>query len=205
MMGGWHFVVQKNGKFRCSPSKENFEALRKKVKEIVNSSNLRTEEKGAKLAPIIRGWRNYHKYCKMDGKFNLFHQRKRTHKVFNKDKKQNRNSVNKLCDRAFPTIPYSENKFVMVKGNKSPFDGDIVYWSKRNSQLYDNHTAKTLKTQDYLCGYCGLKFADEERIHLHHLDGNHNNWRKENLQAVHHSCHQYIHMKANQLVGSRVR
>lgn len=41
---------------------------------------------------------------------------------------------------------------------------------------------------------CGLKFVGEERIHLHHVDGNHSNWEKSNLVAVHESCHDYIHM-----------
>jgi group II intron reverse transcriptase/maturase len=36
---GWHFKVQRNGKFRCTPSQENFKAFRKKVKFIVNHSN----------------------------------------------------------------------------------------------------------------------------------------------------------------------
>ena len=31
-------------------------------------------------------------------------------------------------------------------------------------------------------------------IHLHHVDGNHNNWKPKNLLAIHESCHDYIHM-----------
>jgi len=34
----------------------------------------------------------------------------------------------------------------------------------------------------------------DERVHLHHVDGNHNNWNKNNLLAIHSSCHDYIHM-----------
>nr|MDZ8210213.1 HNH endonuclease [Nostoc sp. ChiSLP03a]MDZ8215910.1 HNH endonuclease [Nostoc sp. ChiSLP03a] len=34
----------------------------------------------------------------------------------------------------------------------------------------------------------------EERVHLHHIDGNHTNWKKNNLEAIHESCHDYIHM-----------
>jgi len=37
-----------------------------------------------------------------------------------------------------------ENKHVNVKGEKSPFDGDIAYWSERNSKLYDGETSKIL-------------------------------------------------------------
>ncbi|KYC38268.1 RNA-directed DNA polymerase [Scytonema hofmannii PCC 7110] len=60
---GWHFQVQKNGKFRCTPSAENFKTFRAKIKTIVNNSNLGALEKAEKLAPIVRGWRNYHRYC----------------------------------------------------------------------------------------------------------------------------------------------
>jgi hypothetical protein len=31
-----------------------------------------------------------------------------------------------LIEKAFPAVPYSENKFVNVKGEKSPYDGDLV-------------------------------------------------------------------------------
>lgn len=191
---GWHFRVQTNRKFRSFPSEDNFRAFCKKVKKVVNNSNYGAKVKATKIAPIVRGWRNYHKYCKLDGKYELHYLRNRTHKVFNKEKKQNRYSVKSLCDKAFPTVPYSENKFVMVKGDCSPYNGDLVYWSKRNSRLYDGATARTLIKQHHTCGHCGLKLINGERVHLHHIDGNHDNWKPNNLLAVHESCHDYIHM-----------
>ena len=192
---GWHFKIQKNGKFRCTPSEENYQAFRKKVKSIINCSNYGAKEKSKKLAPIVRGWRNYHRYCKMDGsRFSLWHTNHRAWKVFNQEKKLNRYEVNKLIKQAFPSVSYSENRFVNVKGDKSPYDGDLVYWSQRNSKIYDSHTAKALKKQDHICGYCGLKLLSNEKVHLHHIDGNHNNWKRNNLLAVHESCHNYIHM-----------
>jgi RNA-directed DNA polymerase len=37
---GWHFVVQsKNGKFKSTPSADNFKTFRQKVKHIINNSN----------------------------------------------------------------------------------------------------------------------------------------------------------------------
>jgi RNA-directed DNA polymerase len=193
---GWHFVVQSNnGKFRSTPSVENYKAFRKKVKHIVNNSNYGATVKAKKLAPVVRGWRNYHRYCKMDGSRNsLNFIRKRTYTVFNKESRQNRYSSKKLLAKAFPTVSYSENKYINVKGTKSPYDGDIAYWSERKSKLYDGITSKALKQQNHSCASCGLKFVDDERIHLHHLDGNHQNWRKENLAAIHESCHDYEHM-----------
>jgi 5-methylcytosine-specific restriction endonuclease McrA len=131
----------------------------------------------------------------MDGSRNsLYHIQHRAYRVFNKETKQNRYSSKKLLDKAFPAVPYSENKFVNVKGNKSPYDGDITYWSSRESKLYDGETSKALKRQNHTCAYCGHKFMPGEKIQLHHKDGNHSNWRKENLEALHESCHDYKHM-----------
>jgi 5-methylcytosine-specific restriction endonuclease McrA len=191
---GWHFKVQKNGKFRSQPSVENFKKFRGKVKKIVNNSNYGAKVKAEKLAPIVRGWRNYHQFCKLDGnKYSLSPLRERTWKVFNKEIKLNRYQVKDLVNKAFPAVPYHENKFVNVKGDKSPFDGDITYWTKRNSELYDGKTSKLLKKQNHTCGYCGLFLTYEEKVHLHHIDGNHGNWKDKNLMVVHESCHNYIH------------
>jgi RNA-directed DNA polymerase len=189
---GWHFKVQSNGKFICKPSKENYKEFRKKVKKIVNNSNYGAKEKAKKLAPIVRGWRNYHKYCNMKG-YRLFHMQNRAFRVFNREAKQDKHSSKKLLEQAFPSVSYSENRHIKVKGNKSPFDGDLIYWSERNSKLYDGETSKQLKRQNHTCGYCGLKLTSEERVQLHHKDGNHNNWKKNNLTVVHQSCHQNIH------------
>ena len=193
---GWRFFVQKNnGKFRSTPSKENFKTFREKVKHIVNNSSYGAETKVSKLAPVVRGWRNYHKHCKMDGtKFSLWHLAHRTFRVFLKQKSINRYRAKDMVKTAFPSISYSENKFVNVKGRKSPFDGDINYWSKRNSVLYDGATARTLRKQNHSCGHCRLKFLEEERVELHHIDGNHSNWKPKNLLAIHRSCHHYVHM-----------
>ena len=132
---GWHFKVQSNGKFRCTPSVDNFKKFRKKaasfrmnnssekclVKTIVNCSNYGAKEKATRLAPIVRGWRNYHRFCKMDGsRFSLWHINHRAFQVFKKESKLDRYSSELLVKKAFPSVPYSENKFVNVKGTKSP-------------------------------------------------------------------------------------
>jgi RNA-directed DNA polymerase len=196
---GWYVKVQNNGKFRSYPSEDNYKTFRKKVKDIINSSNYGATIKTKKLAPVVRGWRNYHRFCKMDGSKNsLFFLQKKAFKVFNKEQKQNRYSSKKLLKQAFPTVPYSENKFVNVKEDKSPYDGDLVYWSQRNSKLYDNYTSKALKRQNHSCAACGHKLTSEEKVHLHHLDENHDNWKWDNLVAIHQSCHDYQHMSKKQ-------
>ena len=192
---GWHFKVQKNGKFRSTPAKDNFEAMREKVKSIVNCSNYGAEVKATKLAPVIRGWRNYHRFCKMSNTRDaLWFINDRTFKVFLKQKKLNRYQAESLVKKAFPSVSWAENKFVNVKGEKSPYDGDIIYWSQRESRLYDGTSAKLLKKQNHTCASCGMKFLPGEDIHLHHIDGNHDNSKPKNLEMVHQSCHQYTHM-----------
>lgn len=192
---GWNFRVQKNGKFKSTPSEENYLAFRKKVKSIVNNSNYGAEFKAFKLAPIVRGWRNYHRYCKMSGsRFSLWYLNHRAWQVFNKQSHLNRHQTDALIKKAFPAVPYSESKHVMVSGDASPFNGDLVYWSKRESNHYDGPTAKVLRKQNHTCGHCGLKLTPGEEVNLHHLDGNHQNWKPKNLLVVHQSCHQYIHM-----------
>jgi group II intron reverse transcriptase/maturase len=192
---GWHFKVQSNGKLRSTPSVDNFKAFRKKVKHIVNNSNYGATTKAMKLAPIVRGWRNYHKFCKMDNsKFSLWFMNHRAYTVFNKETKLTRHTSKELVKKAFPSVSYSEGKHVSVKGTKSPYDGDTAYWSERNSKLYDGKTSIALKKQNHKCASCGLKFIDEERVHLHHIDRNHANWKKNNLEAIHESCHDYKHM-----------
>ena len=192
---GWNFQVQKNGKFRSKPSEANYKAFRQKVKTIINNSNYGSQIKTSKLAPLVRGWRNYHRFCKMDGSRNsLYFIQKRAFKVFNQEPKQNRYTSKQLLDKAFPSVSYSENKFVNVKGDKSPYDGDLIYWSKRNSKLYDGTTSLVLNRQNHSCAACGLKLTSEERVHLHHKDGNHDNWKWPNLEAIHESCHDYTHM-----------
>ncbi|MEO1672731.1 MAG: group II intron maturase-specific domain-containing protein, partial [Cyanobacteria bacterium J06631_2] len=192
---GWHFKVQRNGKLRSTPSKDNFEAMREKVKTIVNNSNYGAEVKATKLAPVIRGWRNYHRFCNMSNtRDSLWFLNHRAFRVFLKQKSVNRYKAESLVKKAFPSVSWSEHKFVPVKGEKSPYDGDVIYWSQRESKLYDGTSAKLLKKQSHTCTRCGMKFLPGEDIHLHHIDGNHDNWKTKNLEMIHQSCHQYTHM-----------
>jgi RNA-directed DNA polymerase len=192
---GWNFKAQANKKLKIVPSVDNFKAFRLKVKNIVNNSNYGSKVKAEKLTPIVRGWRNYHRFCDMSNtRDSLWFISHRAWKVFNKETKNDKNSTTKLIEKAFPKVSYSENSHISVKGNNSPFDGDLIYWSERNSKLYDGITSKVLKTQNHSCGRCGCKVFGDEPLHLHHIDGNHNNWKRKNLIVVHQSCHQYVHM-----------
>ncbi len=165
------------------------------IEEPCNGKLLSTVLKTNGVGDNLVEFTNYHKHCDMNGsKHSLWFISHRAYTVFNKETKQNRYSSEKLIKKAFPTVPTSENKHVMVQGTKSPYDGDTAYWSERNSKLYDGETSIALKKQNYRCASCGLKFIDEGRVHLHHIDEFHANWKKNNLEAIHESCHDYKHM-----------
>ncbi|NEO95764.1 MAG: RNA-dependent DNA polymerase [Moorea sp. SIO3G5] len=191
---GWKFRVRKDGKFSCIPSEENHRAIRQKIKAVVNHSNYGAKVKAKKLAPIVRGWRNYHSSCDMSSsRDSLWFMANTAHRKFRLELKVSRQRATELCKKAFPKVGYKQNQHVNVKGTKSPYDGDLVYWSNRNSRLYSDATSDALKRQNHSCGHCGLRFLEGESVHLHHVDGNHDNWSKKNLLAVHQSCHQQIH------------
>jgi RNA-directed DNA polymerase len=189
---GWHFRVLLNGKFLSMPSKDSYRDIKNKIKAVVNNSTYGADEKSKLLGPIVRGWKNYHKHCNMS-KHTLWHTNHKTWKKFINQPSINRYKANNLIKVAFPSISYSANRFINVKGNKSPFDGDLVYWSKRNSKYYNGPTVKTLKRNNYRCHLCNHYLHDEEKIELHHVDGNHNNWKPKNLQVLHQTCHDIMH------------
>jgi len=125
----------------------------------------------------------------MDGSRNsLYHIQHRAFRVFNKEAKKNRHTSKQLLDKAFPAVPYSENKHINVKGEKSPYDGDLSYWSERNSKLYNNDTSKALKRQSHKCGHCGLKMLSDEKVHLHHVPRLHTHEQKRKLRTSEAGC-----------------
>lgn len=189
--------MKPNGKFICVPSRDNYQALKRKVKVIVNSSNYGSKAKAQKLAPVIRGWRRYHQYCDMSS-HDLWAMSYRAFAVFKKEKNNTRYTSKSLVKKAFPRVNWSVNKHVQVAGERSPYDGDVVYWSKRESKLYDGATAKVLKQQNHTCALCGLGFMPVDKVELHHRDGDHNNWKPNNLEAIHSHCHHYTHMSKGQ-------
>ena len=191
---GWLFKVQKNGKFRCVPSAENYKEFSRKCKNVINNSCMSLADKEKTLKPIVRGWRNYHRFCQMSGsRFSLWFLQKRFHYTLKKTTLSRQEKVD-VAKRTFPVVGYKENAFVNVKTTASPYDGDLTYWVGRNSKNYSGKTVELLKSQNNTCPICGGLLLHDEDVQLHHLDGNHDNWSYVNLSVMHRSCHQYIHM-----------
>jgi RNA-directed DNA polymerase len=82
-------------------------------------------------------------------------------------------------------------RHVKVRGNRSPYDGDWVYWSTRQGRHPDANLrlAKLLKMQHGRCRFCALVFQHDDRIEVDHINGDRRNSRYTNLQALHGHCH----------------
>ena len=95
---------------------------------------------------------------------------------------------------AVPLLAHSEvpmTRHGKVQGNRSPYDGDWVYWSTRQGR-HPNvgaRLARLLKQQHGRCRRCGLFFQHDDRIEVDHVNGNHRDSRSANLQALHGHCH----------------
>jgi RNA-directed DNA polymerase len=98
----------------------------------------------------------------------------------------NADTVHLLTHSAVPIT-----RHVKVRGNRSPYDGDWVYWSTRQGRHPDAspRLAKLLKMQRGRCRFCGLVFQHDDRIEVDHLNGDRRNSRYTNLQALHGHCH----------------
>jgi RNA-directed DNA polymerase len=85
----------------------------------------------------------------------------------------------------------SITRHLKVQGNRSPYDGDWVYWSTRQGRHphVSARLARLLKAQRGRCRFCGLFFQHDDRIEMDHINGNHRDARFVNLQALHGHCH----------------
>jgi RNA-directed DNA polymerase len=90
-------------------------------------------------------------------------------------------------------VSCSSTDYVKVKGDKSPYDGDLVYWSSRMGRHPElpNREAKLLRQQKGRCTHCGLTFREGDVMEVDHIIpnsiGGKDEWK--NLQLLHRHCH----------------
>jgi RNA-directed DNA polymerase len=84
-------------------------------------------------------------------------------------------------------------RHVKVKGNLSPFDGNLIYWSKRKgtNPLLPTRVSKLLKQQKGKCAHCGLYFMEDSVMEVDHIIPKSKGGKDvhENLQLLHRHCH----------------
>ncbi|WP_220468241.1 reverse transcriptase domain-containing protein [Wolbachia pipientis] len=86
---------------------------------------------------------------------------------------------------------------IKVKGTKSPYDGDWVYWGNRLKKVPDKpaRMINLLKLQQGKCDYCQLWFKNDDILEVHHKDQNKKNNITKNLSLLHGHCHDNLHRK----------
>ncbi len=201
-----------------TPSKEARKRHYKKMVEIIDNSRGKSQITLInRLNPVIRGWCNYYatvvskevfSHLAYLIKYKLFRWGRRRHR--NKGMKWvmkkyfmtigNRNWVfaARTKDNPFPTKLISHQdteikRFVKVKGDASPYDGNLVYWSSRQGKHPEMppRTASLLKKQKGKCNLCGLYFKDGDVIELDHIIPKSKGGKDEykNWQLLHRHCH----------------
>ncbi len=87
----------------------------------------------------------------------------------------------------------SSNDYVKVNGDKSPYDGNLVYWSTRmgkNPEL-PNTKASLLKIQKGKCKWCEFQFREGDILEKDHVIATALGGKNifSNFQLLHAHCH----------------
>jgi RNA-directed DNA polymerase len=100
----------------------------------------------------------------------------------------------KMREAFLPRLSWiSSKKWVKIKGNKSPYDGDHIYWAIRMASYrrLPTRVSKLLKRQKGLCPYCQTRFQLESVMEVDHIQPKALGGKDvyANLQLLHKHCH----------------
>lgn len=199
-----------------TPSETGMQRHRQKLKRLIKTHKASTQEVLiGELNPVIRGWSNYYAtavskyhFAKLDHWLFIAlrswalqrHSNKPTNWIMNKYWLINKGggwrfashtekSVRKMGHHADTPI----KRHVKVKGDRSPYDGDWVYWSTRMGKhpQTNQRVAQLLKRQEGRCSHCKLFFKSEDILEVDHLTPRSKGGKDEyeNLQLLHRHCH----------------
>jgi RNA-directed DNA polymerase len=171
----------------------------------------------AELNPKIRGWTLYYQSSVAARLFNkldsLLHHKLMRWASFRHPRKTNGWRYRRYWRQVGTYMTFSDGtssltrhgempitRHVKVKGDKSPYDGDWVYWGARlgRDPTKPKRVIWLLKQQHGRCPHCGLRFTTEDVLEVHHADGHHNNTSLANLVLLHAHCHDVAHSKRYQ-------
>ena len=166
----------------------------------------------AELNPVIRGWANYYQTCVAKKTFSRAdaqtYQKLARWAAFRHPDKGAKWRYLRYWKRTKGRIDFSDGaailakhadtkiqRHIKVRGSKSPFDGDWLYWSARlgRDPSRPPKIVKLLKQQEGKCLYCGLCFMAEDVLEIHHRDQNRANYAYSNLALLHGHCHDQSH------------
>ncbi|MEH2238011.1 group II intron reverse transcriptase/maturase [Nostoc sp.] len=170
----------------------------------------------SRLNPIIRGWANYYAtvvskvaYSDIDDliyqKLKAWAKRRHPNKSGEWVSKRYWQSISgdnwvfatrKEGQAPLRLLDHADNpivRHVKVKGESSPYDGNLVYWSTRmgNNPEMPNRVAILLKKQKGKCTHCEMFFREDDVMEVDHITPKSKGGRSEykNLQLLHRHCH----------------
>jgi RNA-directed DNA polymerase len=86
-------------------------------------------------------------------------------------------------------------RHIKVQSNRSPYDGDFLYWAKRRGRQpgLPKRVGTLLKRQNGKCASCNLYFLPEEKLEVDHIIPKSKGGRDvyANLQLLHTHCHHH--------------
>lgn len=133
---GWYFKVKtKNNKFVCYPSKKNRKQMVTKIKTTLKDSRYKLKDRLKMVKIIYRDWWNYHQYCDMN-QVNLWSIRYWVYRYLRKNSSTPGKDAIAYTQSIFHGHIYKVNRYPVISEKLSVYDGNLVFWSKRNSKLY---------------------------------------------------------------------
>lgn len=107
-------------------------------------------------------------------------------------KEKDKNGI--LKESFLPQLSWIQSKkWVKIKGSKSPFDGDHIYWAVRmaNYRRLPTRVTKLLKRQNGICSYCQTRFSFNSVMEVDHITPKALGGKDiyVNLQLIHKHCH----------------
>lgn len=91
-------------------------------------------------------------------------------------------------------------RHVMVKGRRSPYDGDWTYWARRMSTYpgWTRGRQRLLKAQNGKCALCGMYFRTQDRVEKDRIVPGRlgGAYTFANTRLVHGHCHQRRHAES---------
>ena len=195
------------------PSKKAIKAHHVALKEVIKTHKTASQARLiGRLNPMIKGWANYYSGVAAKETFSsediVLWQMLRAWSVSRRGRKQKAQAIRKYYREGrhgtwtFATADgltlwkhadVEIKRHTLVKPDKSPYDGDWVYWSTRRGQDIEAPTrvAKLLKKQKGKCPYCGQYFTSSDLLEVDHIIPRSQGGKDEykNLQLLHAHCH----------------
>jgi RNA-directed DNA polymerase len=205
------------------PGKEAIKRHREALRTVVHAGQGLTQEALiGQLNPKIRGWARYYrsvvaKKVLNDCDYHLYPLLLRWAK-----RRHPRKSASWIRLRYWRTVGQDHWRFaspdgyaltnhaairiqrhVKVKGNASPFDGNLLSWAKRLQQsqpLSMSRLGALLHKQQGKCRWCELLFQESDLIEIDHITPRSEGGTDDpnNLFALHRHCHDQRHAKRHE-------